>query len=391
MKTRILSLTMALAVCLGLMVPAAAAFPETWEEAKTCYTFERQGAEAAVSDGLAVKLPVPLDLPDNSINGYNLASKNTTWKLENVNPAEDIFLCVAFNKYGKDTDGQYMLDWFGELYDDGRLWGIGQVDVVENPIQIAKLGPGESMVFGMSSLLDCEMFYDGQIDPDAVYELTICVMDVNADPETGLYWYTNYYYKLDDAAVAAALSGGSATTPPAANTVGGFSDVKEGDYCADPVLWAVDKGVTTGTGDGSTFSPANTCSVSEILTFLWRAKNAPAPTIANPYTAGSADGWFQDAAVWAYENGLTADGAFPAGEPCTRSMVVTYLWKLAGSPAAAGSDFSDVSADASYAQAVAWAVSEGITTGTGDGTAFSPDKTCTRGEIVTFLYRALAE
>ena len=167
--------------------------------------------------------------------------------------------------------------------------------------------------------------------------------------------------------------------------------MKEGDYCADPVLWAVDKGVTTGTGDGSTFSPANTCSVSEILTFLWRAKNAPAPTIANPYTAGSADGWFQDAAVWAYENGLTADGPFPAGEPCTRSMVVTYLWKLAGSPAASGSDFSDVSADASYAQAVAWAVSEGITTGTGDGTAFSPDKTCTRGEIVTFLFRALAE
>ena len=169
------------------------------------------------------------------------------------------------------------------------------------------------------------------------------------------------------------------TTQPTVPTVGGFTDVKTGDYFADPVLWAVEKKITAGTS-ATTFAPNATCTQSQILTFLWRAKGEPKPT-------GTVSGtqYYATAAQWAKEQGLTDN--FSAEADCTRAMVVTYLWKLAGSPKTGTSNFTDVSANADYAQAVAWAVEQGITSGTGNG-QFSPASTCTRGQIVTFLYRA---
>lgn len=171
------------------------------------------------------------------------------------------------------------------------------------------------------------------------------------------------------------------TTQPTVPTVGGFTDVKTGDYFADPVLWAVEKKITAGTS-ATTFAPNATCTQSQILTFLWRAKGEPKPT-------GTVSGtqYYATAAQWAKEQGLTDN--FSAEADCTRAMVVTYLWKLAGSPKTGTSNFTDVSANADYAQAVAWAVEQGITSGTGNG-RFSPNSTCTRGQIVTFLYRAFA-
>ena len=168
---------------------------------------------------------------------------------------------------------------------------------------------------------------------------------------------------------------------PSVPTVGGFTDVKTGDYFAEPVLWAVEKKITTGTS-ATTFAPNATCTQSQILTFLWRAKGEPKPT-------GTVSGtqYYATAAQWAKEQGLTDN--FSAEADCTRAMVVTYLWKLAGSPKTGTSDFTDIPANADYAQAVAWAVEQGITSGTGNG-RFSPNSTCTRGQIVTFLYRAFA-
>ena len=168
---------------------------------------------------------------------------------------------------------------------------------------------------------------------------------------------------------------------PSVPTVGGFTDVKTGDYFAEPVLWAVEKKITAGTS-ATTFAPNATCTQSQILTFLWRAKGEPKPT-------GTMSGtqYYATAAQWAKEQGLTDN--FSAEADCTRAMVVTYLWKLAGSPKTGTSNFSDVPTNADYAQAVAWAVEQGITSGTGNG-RFSPNSTCTRGQIVTFLYRAFA-
>ena len=172
------------------------------------------------------------------------------------------------------------------------------------------------------------------------------------------------------------------TTQPTVPTVGGFTDVKTGDYFADPVLWAVEKKITAGTS-ATTFAPNATCTQSQILTFLWRAKGEPKPT-------GTVSGtqYYATAAQWAKEQGLT--DKFSAAADCTRAMVVTYLWKLAGSPKTGTSNFSDVPTNADYAQAVAWAVEQDITSGTGNG-QFSPNSTCTRGQIVTFLYRAFAK
>lgn len=165
-----------------------------------------------------------------------------------------------------------------------------------------------------------------------------------------------------------------------------FSDVSDSDYYADAVDWAVSEGITTGTTD-TTFSPDSTCTTAQILTFLWRANGSPAPAGSN--AAVPAGQYYSDAVNWAYENGLISGSTFNAAAPCTRSATVTYLWKLAGSPAATTATFTDVAADAEYAQAVAWAVAEGITTGS-TATTFSPDTTCTRGQIATFLYRAFA-
>lgn len=163
-----------------------------------------------------------------------------------------------------------------------------------------------------------------------------------------------------------------------------FRDVFLNAWYADAVNWAIDNNITVGTSD-TTFSPGATCTNAEILTFLWRAKGEPEPNIHNPYTGISESNYYYKAALWGYENGLI-DNLFDPGAPCTRASTVTYLWKAAGSPAAGRAAFTDVVDGAEYAQAVAWAVAQSITNGT-DDTHFSPDATCTRGEIVTFLYR----
>lgn len=174
-----------------------------------------------------------------------------------------------------------------------------------------------------------------------------------------------------------------------AATVGGFADVKSTDYFAAPVEWAVEQGITTGTSAGA-FSPNATCTTGQIITFLWRASGSPKATGANPFNDVSSSDYYYQAALWAGEKGLVSGSAFQGNGPCTRAATVTYLWKLAGQPTAGGASFADVPASAGYAPAVAWAVQEGITSGTG-ANAFSPAATCTRGQIVTFLYRDLAD
>lgn len=168
-----------------------------------------------------------------------------------------------------------------------------------------------------------------------------------------------------------------------------FADVSPDAYYAVPVAWAVEKEITSGTSD-TTFSPNQDCTNAQILTFLWRACGKPAPEIDNPFTNSIPDAYMQ-AAVWAYEQGMVSGSTFDTNQPCTRAMAVTYLWQAAGSPAVEEKGiFADVPAGADYAQAVAWAVDNGVTSGTSNST-FSPDNVCSRGQIVTFLYRAMEE
>ena len=184
---------------------------------------------------------------------------------------------------------------------------------------------------------------------------------------------------------ASGSSGGTANAP--AGNGNGFGDVPSGAYFADAVNWAVKQKITSGTTD-RTFSPYQTCTTAQILTFLWRAAGSPEPAGENPFADVDESAYYHKAALWAAEQGLISGTRFQGGSPCTRAQTVTYLWKLAGSPAADGAAFTDVPAGTDQAQAAAWALSKGVTNGTTAST-FAPDKTCTRAQIVTFLYRAM--
>lgn len=166
----------------------------------------------------------------------------------------------------------------------------------------------------------------------------------------------------------------------------GFTDVPSGCWYEEPVAWAIEQEITNGTGP-NTFSPGNTCTKAQVLTFLWRACGSPDSTGINPYQDIAGGTYYYKAALWAYENGMVGGGLFQPDKPCTRSMAVTYMWKQAGRPEASTKlNFSDVAADAGYTQAVAWALETGITNGISD-TTFSPESTCTRAQIITFLHR----
>ena len=167
-----------------------------------------------------------------------------------------------------------------------------------------------------------------------------------------------------------------------------FTDVYESDYYYDAVLWAVANGVTNGTS-ATTFGPNVTVTRAQMVTFLWRAYGSPEATGANPFTDVSTSDYYYDAVLWAVANGVTNGTSATTFSPdmaVTRAQAVTFQWRAAGSPVVSGSSFGDVSADAYYADAVTWAVANGITNGTG-GNTFSPDLVVSRAQAVTFLYR----
>ena len=171
--------------------------------------------------------------------------------------------------------------------------------------------------------------------------------------------------------------------------VAGFSDVPADAYYRDAVQWAVDRGITSGTGR-TTFSPDRNCTRAEILTFLWRAMGSPAPKGGASFDDVASGAYYADAAAWAAGEGIVLGNRLDPDAPCTRAMAVEFLWRAGGCQAiATDTGFTDVPISASYSTAVEWAVIYGITSGTSEST-FSPDMVCTRGQIMTFLYRAFA-
>ena len=168
----------------------------------------------------------------------------------------------------------------------------------------------------------------------------------------------------------------------------GFWDVKAGSWYAPAVTWAAENGITSGTGPDR-FSPNGTCTRGQFVTFLWRAAGKPAGGKAAFSDVKEKD-YYYTAVSWAVDKGVTegvGKNQFAPNATLTRAEVVTFLWRLAGAPKAAGTQkFQDVKAGTWYADAVAWAVQNGITQGT-SSTAFSPNAPCTRAQAVTFLYR----
>jgi len=199
---------------------------------------------------------------------------------------------------------------------------------------------------------------------------------------------TKYTFTMPDGKVKVA-----ATFTKAGAPTEGFTDVAADAYYADAVKWAVDKGITNGL-TATTFGPNNSCTRGQMVTFLWRAAGSPKATATNSFTDVAAGEYYYDAVLWAVEKGITngtTSTTFSPSATVNRGQTVTFLYRYAGSPAATGtSSFTDVAADAFYANAVKWAVAEEITNGT-SSTTFAPNSNCTRGQIVTFMYRQMAE
>lgn len=170
-----------------------------------------------------------------------------------------------------------------------------------------------------------------------------------------------------------------------------FVDVDTGAYYASAVSWATFNNITAGTSSTS-FSPNATCTREQVVSFLWRAAGRPNPaTTENPFIDVSESAYYYKAVLWAAENGIvfgTSKTTFSPQQGCTRGQVAAFLWRAMGRPAPAtdNNPFADVSSSAFYCDAVCWAAENRIVFGTSN-TAFSPDTTCTRAQIVTFLYR----
>ena len=181
----------------------------------------------------------------------------------------------------------------------------------------------------------------------------------------------------------------SATFAPEKTAADYFADVPANSYYADAVLWAAKNGITGGIGNGL-FGPNQPCTRAQIVTFLWRAAGSPVVNYAMNMTDVAEDAYYAEAVRWALSEGITTgtgDGKFSPDTTCTRAQSVTFLFRAIGKLVDSKAEFSDVLTDSYYANAVAWAVENGVTNGIGDG-LFGPDNSCTRAQIVTFLFRA---
>lgn len=222
------------------------------------------------------------------------------------------------------------------------------------------------------------------VKPNEGFQGTPSVKDKNGD-EIDLrdLGGGKYSFTMPDSSVSI-----SVTFSPVA-PAGPFTDLVEGTYYYDAVQWAVENGITTGTS-ATTFSPDAPCTRAEIVTFLWRAAGSPAAEGEDPFTDVPRDSYYYDAVLWAVSQGITVGTSATTFSPntfCTRAQAVTFLYRAAGCPAALGEiPFADVVSGAYYTDAVQWAVSKGVTVGSSP-TTFSPDRDCSRAQIVTFLYR----
>ena len=223
------------------------------------------------------------------------------------------------------------------------------------------------------------------VKPDSGYQLDeLTVTDKNGkelkltDKGNGKYTFTMPASKVE---INATFVKEIETSP--------FSDVSTSAYYYEAVKWAQEKGITGGIGNGL-FGPNQPCTRAQIVTFLWRAAGSSEPKSMSSFSDVSADSYYAKAVAWAVENGITTgtgDGKFSPDATCTRAQSVTFLFRAIGKLVDSKAEFSDVLTDSYYANAVAWAVENGVTNGIGDG-LFGPNNSCTRAQIVTFLFRA---
>ena len=372
------ALLLTLCLCMAMAVPAFAAFPETWDEAKQ-NQFTTHDLYAA---GYDTWVPLMTELYDGwssdepilsaQRSGFYAVHENSTFTFANTGTSDEYYLWIAAEVYRLDAQGRYVFDDApGEsLRISGNFVTQAADDTFgENTLQ--KLGKGESVTFTLDSL-------------DVQQGDIVCLIYYQNYPAEGRYWYNSICYMVEDELADSLVTLIDAEKAEA--NASPFTDISPDAYYYDAVLWAVENGITNGTS-ATTFGPDVTCTRSQVVTFLWRAKGCPEPTAtANPFTDVKETDYFYKPVLWAVEQGITngtSATTFSPLDTCTSSQVITFLWRSNGKPAAETAD------TIWYAEAVAWANGKQLL----DGTAvpFAPDNLAPRSDIVTYLYRNLAK
>ena len=310
-----------------------------------------------------------------------LAKDPTTSEVGNI----EYWYCPVCGKYFADANGDHEITQAETVIPKRQSSGGGSGGSSSYPITVpSKTENGTVTVSPKNASAGSTVTIT--VKPDSGYVLeTISVTDKNGndlkltDKSNGKYTFTMPTSKVEI----------KVTFMEDNSVLNFFYDVPNDAYYYEAVKWAAENGITGGVGN-SLFAPNQPCTRAQIVTFLWRAAGSPAPKSMSSFTDVPADAFYAKAVAWAVENGITSgtgEGKFSPNAICTRAQSVTFLYRTSGSPAVSGSaEFSDVSTTAFYADAVAWAAKKGITTGIGGG-LFGSDNDCTRSQIVTFLWR----
>lgn len=402
MKKRFLAITLALALCIGLTIPVFAAN----DSPKYNVSVDDSGT-IGEKDFILRHITEDFTFVGGMTSTYTRNEETEHYHAEDliILAPESVITVSGLRTKADPTDWVNLYAWSDPdsdgIYDEQLFVTSGTKPTTTTMEQ----GPFVSKAGDTFGYADSLLLYESDnIDSDIDEEDRPATIKISADYLTKLFGKNTFvgielltrgeneeegYFGFYRTGFINAYipDNGKMTASPSATSV--FDDVPADAYFAEAVAWAVKGGVTAGTSD-TTFSPDQTCTTAQILAFLWRASGEPEPRTENPFTDVSSGDYYYKAALWAFEMGLVGEGTFNGNSPCTRSATVTYLWKLSDEPKTGSSTFTDVPKTADYAQAVAWAVSQKITAGTSD-TTFSPADTCTRGQIVAFLYRYFAK
>lgn len=325
-------------------------------------------------------------------SSFNFCSSLTHFFVEKENPnySSDPY-GVLFNKdqsilieCPKQYSGIYQIPDSVSTVSINAFFGCSGLTQITVPASVLRME--------MQCLYDCEnletVFFEGNAPSTSSYMIDSDYIFYGWDSFTAYYPINNDTWTEE----ARNAYGGDVTWKPYDPTVS-FSDITKDQWFYSTVRWAVAEEITNGMGNGQ-FQPNTICTRAQVVSFLWKAAGQPEPSSTeNPFTDVGENAWFHKAVLWAVEQGITTGTSattFSPNDPCTRGQVVTFLWRYGGQslPSVTESSFPDIQNGFYYYTPVLWAVEEGITTGMDDG-SFAPNASCTRAQIVTFLYRYL--
>lgn len=386
MSKKMLSLALALVLCLGLTLPACAA-------ERTDSSVNAAGSTTVTDTGgktHTLSNPVLYTMSGSDIENVAALFGDALMYAEEYCSDIDVIYAVAPGTVVTAPEGmgyQYganiSVAWTGNRFVGGGA-GDGPLGYLAYDLGGTETSKYMEGVFSDFTILGCT--------PESELSEEVLTNGYDFDTDKIAFYVVTEDTKTNPFASAATPSTPETPETPS-KTV--FTDVAAGAYYEEAVAWAVAEGITSGT-TATTFSPNDTCTFSQILTFLWRANGSPEPTIQNPFSNIKETAYFYKPLLWAVEQKLIGSDTYEDGWPCTRGMTVFFMWKASGAEFDQGAFekqlFDDVPLEDSntFVQPVYWAVKNGVTSGT-SATTFSPEAICTRGQIVTFLYRGLAK